>query len=153
MYKVRLIILVSVWLGGCAAPGSINVYLTHITPLPSTVMEQRARLDLRLQNLSDQPVEARGLDVALSVNGRRLARGVDNTTFTIPRLGEATQSVVVSAGVFDTLAQLLALPNVNVYSYGLRGRVVTPGPDQRFNQRGEISRADLAPLLSQGARR
>ena len=134
---------------GCAGQRNLNVYLTHITPMPSTLLEQRARLDLRLQNLSEQAINAQGLEVTLSVNGRRLARGVDGKSFTVPRLGETTHSVVVSASVFDTLAQLLALPDVNVFRYALKGRVVKPGPDQRFSQSGEIGRADLQPLVDQ----
>ena len=131
---------------GCATQNQVDVYLTNLTPMPSTLFEQRVRLDLRLQNLTEVPIEATGLDVALRVNDRRLARGVDAGSFTIPRLGEAQASVVVSSSVFDTIKQILGIGDRQVFSYTLQGRVITAGADKRFSKRGEISRAELQPL-------
>ena len=131
--------------GGCASQGKVDVYLVNVTPMPSTLFEQRARLDLRVQNLSDAPLEATGLDVALEVNGRRLARGVDGHAFTVPRMGEALASVIVSTSVFDTVKQILGMRERQVFTYALKGKV-TAGVDRRFSKTGEISRADLLPL-------
>ena len=147
--RMVFVLLLSVLLGGCVAPGNVDVYLKNITPMPSTLFEQRARLDLRFQNLGETPIEATGLDVALQVNGRRLARGVDAKSFTIPRLGEASASVVVSTSLFDTIKQILGLRDREVFTYTLKGRVIAQGMDQRFNRSGEISRSELEPLARQ----
>ena len=95
-------------------------------------------------------MEATGLDVTLQVNGRRLARGVDARHFTVPRLGESLASVVVSTSLFDTVQQILGIREREVFTYTLKGRVVTAGVDQRFSKGGEISRADLQPLGREG---
>jgi LEA14-like dessication related protein len=150
MNDMRLIFLLCVLMAsaGCTSTAVVDVYLTNITPMPSTLFEQRARLELRVQNLSEEPLEATGIDVDLRLNGKRLARGVDGTGFTVPRLGETITSVVVSSSVFDTITQLLTLQGRDVFTYGLKGRVITPGIDKRFSRGGQLSRADLQPLVS-----
>lgn len=146
--RVTLLLCVLMALTGCASTAAVDVYLTNITPMPSTLFEQRARLDLRIQNLGEKPLQATGIDVDLRLNGKRLARGVDGVGFTVPRLGETTTSVVVSSSVFDTISQLLTLQGRDVFTYALKGRVITPGIDKRFSQAGQLSRADLQPLVS-----
>ena len=142
-----MIVIVAGVLTGCVTQPNVEVYLTNLTPMPSTLFEQRVKLDLRIQNLTEQPIEATGLDVALRVNDKRLARGVDAASFTVPRLGDATASVVVSTSVFDTIRQILGLQDRQTFSYTLKGRVITPGIDQRFSRSGEISRTDLQALV------
>ena len=115
--------------------------------MPSTLFEQRVRLDLRVKNLQETPIEATGIDVSLRLNGKRLARGVDGQAISVPRLGETTASVVVSSSIFDTVKQVLSLRDRDVFTYGLSGKLITQGIDKRFNRSGEISRADLQPLV------
>ncbi len=134
-------------MGGCATSNTVDVYLRQIKPLPSTLFEQRAEIELRIQNLTDVPVQATGLDLTLRLNDMRLARGVDGQAFTVPRLGETITTVTVSSSVFDTLRQILNARQADTFSYALKGRVITAGVDKRFNRRGEISRADLQPLV------
>lgn len=146
MKKLYILVCLAV-LGGCASTAGVDVYLSNITPLPSTLFEQRVRLDLRVKNLGEAPIEATGIDVALRLNGKRLARGVDGQAIRVPRLGETTASVVVSSSIFDTVTQLLSIRDRDLFTYGLSGRLITQGIDKRFNRSGEISRADLQPLV------
>ncbi|XOV82213.1 MAG: LEA type 2 family protein [bacterium] len=146
MKKLYILTCLAV-LSGCASTAGVDVYLTSITPLPSTLFEQRVRLDLRVKNLQETPIQASGIDVSLRLNGKRLARGVDGQAISVPRLGETTASVVVSSSIFDTVKQLLSMRERDVFTYGLSGKLITPGIDKRFNRSGEISRADLQPLV------
>ena len=146
--RLTLLLCVLMALTGCTSTAAVDVYLTNITPMPSTLFEQRARLELRIQNLGEEPLQATGIDVDLRLNGKRLARGVDGAGFTVPRLGETTTSVVVSSSVFDTISQLMTLQGRDVFTYALKGRVITSGIDKRFSRAGELSRADLQPLVS-----
>ena len=146
--RLTLLLCVLMALTGCTSTAAVDVYLTNITPMPSTLFEQRARLELRIQNLGEKPLQATGIDVDLRLNGKRLARGVDGVGFTVPRLGETTTSVVVSSSVFDTISQLLTLQGRDVFTYALKGRVITPGVDKRFSRAGQLSREDLQPLVS-----
>ena len=137
-------------LGGCTTTSNVDVYLTNITPMPSTLFEQRVRLDLRVKNLGEVPIQATGIDVALRLNGKALARGVDGQMISVPRLGETTTSVVVSSSIFDTVTQVLSMRDRDVFTYGLSGKLITQGIDKRFSRSGEISRADLQPLVQTG---
>ncbi len=134
-------------LSGCATTSNVDVYLANITPLPSTLFEQRVRLDLRVKNLGETPIQATGIDVALRLNGKALARGVDGQSINIPRLGETTASVVVSSSIFDTVTQLLSMRDRDLFTYGLTGKLLMPGLDKRFSHSGQISRSDLQPLV------
>ena len=96
-------------LGGCAHYKPIDVFVVGLTPQESGPLEQRIKVDLRIQNPNDQPITADGMQIRLDVNGTRLARGVSDATFTIPRLGETTTSIVATTTVFDLAKQIVAL--------------------------------------------
>ncbi len=133
-------------LTGCATQPAVAVYVTDLQPLPSTLFEQRLQLDLRIQNLSDKPIQATGMAVQLELNDRQWGRGVSAEPVAIPALGESRARVAVSSGVFDTVRQLLALQGRETFTFGLSGRLIVPGLDKRFRRGGEISRADLESL-------
>jgi LEA14-like dessication related protein len=141
-------------LAGCASRPSVDVALIGLAPVESTLLEQRLRLDFRLQNFSDRPIDATGLELTLHVNGRRLARGVDNKAFHVDRLSETTVSAVVSTSLFDVARQLLALPEQERFSYQLDGRVYLQGWPRSagFSRSGEISPSELARLAGSGSR-
>jgi len=133
-------------LTGCATQPAVDVYLVNIKPLPSTLFEQRAEIDLRFQNLGDQPIRASGVNISLTVNGKKLAQGVSRGNFTIPPLSESTTSVTVSSGLFDTIRQLLAIPERESFSYILKGKIYADGLDRRFRRSGELHKTDLRAL-------
>jgi LEA14-like dessication related protein len=144
--KPWLMAIAIVAMPGCAVQPTVDVYLTNLKPLQSTVFEQRAELSLRFQNLRPEPLEVSGMDVRLIVNDKRLARGVTNQSFTIEPLAEATSTVIVSAGMFDTIRQLLGMRERQSYSYSLEGKLYTPGINRRFRRSGELSRRELGAL-------
>ena len=151
----KLLVLAMVLLAsGCVTQPTLDVYVTNIVPLASSgLLEQRARMDLRLQNLSETPVQATGVDVRVVVNGTQLARGVSGAGFEIPRLDSVSTSVEVSASAFATIRQLLGIANRTRFSYQLKGRVFTEGVDKRFTRAGEFTREELSNLaLPSGAR-
>ena len=139
-------------LTGCAAQPNVDVALVGLAPMESTLLEQRLRLDFRLQNFSERVVNATGVELTLNVNGRRLARGVDNGAFRVDRLGETRVSAVVSTSLFDVARQLLDLPNRERFSYELTGRIYLEGWPRSvpFSRSGEIARDDLARLVGAG---
>ena len=141
-------------LTGCATQPRMDVALVGLAPVESTLLEQRLRVDFRLQNFSEQVVRATGVEVTLNVNGQRLARGVDNGAFQVDRLGETRVSAVVSTSLFDVARQLLTLQDRETFSYELTGRVYLDGWPRSvpFSRSGEISRGDLARLVGAGGR-
>ena len=142
-------------LAACVSQPEIDVLVARIAPAESTMLEQRARIDVRIRNFSERAIAASGMTLKLDVNGRRFARGVSNQTFSVPALGEATTSIVVGISVFDVVHQLLGLEGRQTFDYVLRGKVFGAGVtarDSRFTRRGEFTREQLTALAGQPAR-
>ena len=130
-----------VLLAGCASQPPVDVFVIRLTPLESTGLEQRLRIDLRVQNPTDQPISVRGIQLGLDVNGRPLARGVSNEAFTVPSLGEATTSIVTSTSLFDLLRQVIGLESRQALDYSLKGHLYRDGGwpgSLRFERAGTL---------------
>jgi LEA14-like dessication related protein len=115
---------------GCASVASLQapeVRVTSLQMLESTQgsLEQRFAVGLRLTNPNNRAVDVDGLDFELELNGKRLARGVTNEAFELPRLGEAETRVVVTTSVFDVLRQALDLAGRSdaTMDYRVKGRL------------------------------
>ena len=107
-------LILSLAAAGCASIASLEAPEVRVTSLQmleseSGSMEQRFAVGLRLVNPNNKAVTIDGLDFELALNDRRLARGVSNETFELPRLGEAETRVVVTTSVFDVLRQAVEL--------------------------------------------
>lgn len=140
----QLLLLAS--LAGCAAQPAVDVFVTRLAPVESTLLEQRTRIDLRLQNLGSESFRARGVAVQLELNGSRFAQGVSDEPFDVPSLGETTTSVVLSTSLFDVIRQLLRLEGRQTFAYELKGRVYTGSVGHRFRRTGEFTREQLQAL-------
>lgn len=117
-------------LPGCASVRSLEPPEVRVTslqmldPQPGS-FEQRFAVGLRLLNPNDRALAVNGLNFELDVNDRRLASGVTDRAFELPRLGEAETSVVVTTSLFDVLGQALEIAGRKdaTMSYRLRGRL------------------------------
>jgi LEA14-like dessication related protein len=143
--------LVLVSLAGCAQYKPVDVFVIGLQPTEGSPLEQRIRVDLRIQNPNDQPIDAHGMQIRLDVNGARLARGVSDATFTIPRLGETTTSIVATTSLFDLAKQIVALSGTQSFKYVLEGDVYVdsmPGGFGRsvsFHNEGEFKPGAVNP--------
>ncbi|NNF44648.1 MAG: LEA type 2 family protein [Phycisphaerales bacterium] len=108
---------------GCTTMERPEVHVTNITPLESTLFEQRMQVDLRLQNPNPTDLALRGLDFTLDVNHRRLARGLSNEPIVVPALGEAEATIITSTTLFDLVRQASGLGVESELTYQLSGRV------------------------------
>jgi len=60
--------------------------------------------DLRIRNLNEFDLLVMDIDLTFNLNGIRLARGLDNTTITVPpRLSDPFVSVQTSPSTFDVV--------------------------------------------------
>jgi len=98
-----------------------EVLITNVTPLDSTPFEQRLDVELRVRNPNDYDLQVTGLDFRLDVNKKRLARGLGNKAFTIPRLGDATVTIETSTSMLHLMRQILSLRNTQTLTYGVSG--------------------------------
>jgi LEA14-like dessication related protein len=115
---------------GCASvttlePPQVEVTsVSFLEPMPGSV-EQRFAVGLRLLNPNNRALAIDGLDFDLDLNDRRLASGVTNQPFELPRLGQAETSVIVTTSVREVLRQALDLGTRldAPMDYRVRGRV------------------------------
>ncbi|NWF74466.1 MAG: LEA type 2 family protein [Nitrospirae bacterium] len=98
-----------------------EVLVINITPLEVTAFEQRLQVDLRIRNPNDFDLVVTGIDFTLNLNGKRLARGLSNNDFRVPRLSDAVVSVQTSTSTFDVVGQLLSLSRDQDLSYNITG--------------------------------
>ena len=139
---MRIVLLWIVMLcSGCAQLTPLDVFVIGISPADSGPLEQRVRVALRIQNPNDAPVMATGMSIQLDLNGQRLARGVSDAAFTVPRLGETTTSIIASTSLFDVAKQLIAMPGRQSMNYVLRGEVYRAGLSGsiKFHRDGTLS--------------
>jgi LEA14-like dessication related protein len=98
-----------------------EVLVANVTPLEATAFEQRLQVDLRIRNPNDFDLLVTGIDFTLTLNGKRLARGLSNKDITVPRLSDAVVSVQTSTSTFDMVRQLLSFSQKQDLSYDITG--------------------------------
>jgi len=152
----RLIpLLLALLLAGCASYTPPDLALVGLAPLESTLFEPRMRLDFRLQNTGKRPLNVRGVNLQLEVNGVELARGVDELGFVLPAFGESRASVEVSASLVNVIQLLLSLPTTETFSYQLGGRLHLAGfpGSLPISRGGSLTREQLLALTGAQGRR
>lgn len=108
-------------------------------------LETIFRLQLRVINPNEEPIEVRGLTCTLKVNGKSFATGISDEHVTIPASGTTTVPVLVYAGVFDLVGPVIELLQNNAsqpvkpLEYALTGSL-------RLGEKGE----DKIPFSLQG---
>jgi len=100
-----------------------EVYLLRITPLESSLFEQRLDTEFRLRNPNDVDLAIDGLDLVVKVNGQRFVRVLSGDAITVPRFGEATLRATASTSTLDVLRQVSALGRTQEPSYEISGYV------------------------------
>jgi len=127
---------------GCATAPRPDVIVIDVEPLEGGTLEQRVRVDLRVQNPSPQPISVAGMSLRLLVNGEPLARGVSDQHFSVPPLGEATTSIVTSTTLFDLMRQIRGAQKRSDFVYRLEGKLFLDNPPGRslsFESEGTLA--------------
>jgi len=132
-------------------PESPEVLLVNITPLDTTMFEQRLKVDLRVRNPNDFDLEVTGLDFTLHLNEQRLARGLTNTASTIPRLGDSVLSVETTTSTLDVVRQLLNFRQNQDLTYQVSGVVHVQGIRLPFENKGVLMDASQFTSSSPGS--
>lgn len=145
-FAAVLALLVAAGCANLAALQAPEVQVTSLQLLEPAAgsLEQRFAVGLRLVNPNNRALAVDGLDFELDLNDRRLARGVTNRAFELPRLGETETSVIVTTSVFDLLRQAVELGSGRqaAMDYRLRGRLHLGSGFVRsvpFDHRGKLT--------------
>ncbi len=128
-----------------------EVLVINITPLEATAFEQHLQVDLRIRNPNDFDLIVTGIDFKLDVNGKRLARGLGNKDFTIPRLSDAVMSVQTSTSTFDLIRQIMSFSRKQDLSYEISGVLHSKEGRLPFDSSGVL--LDQSQLSGQPAQR
>jgi len=101
-----------------------EINVINIVPLEAEgLFEQRAQVDLRIINPNDVDLHITGISFKLDINDVRFTRGVSSKSITVPRLGEAKTSLVVSTTMLDIFRQVLALDKHKEVNYVIKGKL------------------------------
>ena len=150
MLKRLLLLLNALLLSSCASlmptSDSLKVNLSSMQMLESTLMEQRYRIRIRVQNRSRSEMHVVGLSFDLELNGSEFASGVSSQAVTIEPLSEALLSVDLTSTLFGLVRQIRSMQQLQdkPLSYVFSGVFYTSEAafGIAFKEQGEI---DLRP--------
>lgn len=126
-----------------------EVLVTNVTPLDSTAFKQRLKVDLRVRNPNDYDLQVTGIDFRLELNGKRLARGLGNKEFVVPRLSDAVASVETSTSTLDVVRQVLGLRKTQELAYGITGVLHLQDGRLPFENTGVfVEKGELSGILN-----
>jgi LEA14-like dessication related protein len=145
-------------ISGCASMARrdpVEAYVVGIEPLPGAGLEVRMLVKLRVQNPNEAPIDYTGVSVSMSVQGKRFASGVSNTTGSIPRFGESVLDVPVSISAFRLVGRAMEVfgsEGTDKIEYELRGKLAGPAFNTvRFSSKGEMKLPEGAPVHESGS--
>ncbi|MCU7815620.1 MAG: LEA type 2 family protein [Candidatus Thiodiazotropha sp. (ex Lucinoma kastoroae)] len=145
--KLASLITLLLVFSGCASlqhqKERIKVTIADLSPLKSTLMEQRFLVKIRLQNRSKEALNIDGMSFDLDLNGKNFASGVSSQAATIPGYSESMLEVKISSTVFGLIRQLDALQGRQgePFEYRISGNLSTPDSlfALPFSESGEIN--------------
>ncbi|MGI9289491.1 MAG: LEA type 2 family protein [Pseudomonadales bacterium] len=111
---IRLCFL-SLLIAGCATmrPNfeTPDIHVTSFSMLPSTGLEARFKIGLRVTNPNAQALNVRGIKYNVSLEGFEFIRGVGNDIPTIPGYGEEEFFVEASTNLIESIKMITSFIN------------------------------------------
>jgi LEA14-like dessication related protein len=114
-------------LSGCAGWGkrleTPRITLSNFNVQEIKIFESVFTIEMRVFNTNDIPMEIKGLNCDLELNGKRLATGVSNVEINIPSYETALVPMTLYSSVLDVLTVLRKLAKNEKLEYKLTGRI------------------------------
>jgi LEA14-like dessication related protein len=114
-------------LSGCAGWGkrleSPRITLANFNVQEIKIFESVFTIEMRVFNTNDIPMEIKGLNCDLELNGKRLATGVANVKINIPSYETALIPMTLYSSVLDVVRVLRGLAKTEKLEYKLTGRL------------------------------
>lgn len=144
--RFGIIAMLVLALTGCGGKGKtvkhdyVDASISQLQLGQSGVLEQTWILTLRLQNPNNYDIPADGMKFLVRVNGKEFARGVDNRSVMIPRLGEAIVQVRAISDLSAVMNQINDMRSIGYQGidYRLTGTVYSERWRYPFEHRGNI---------------
>jgi len=114
-------------MSGCAGIGKTleppRVSLANIQVEEVKAFETVFQIQLRVFNTNDIPIEIKGIDCDLEINGRKFASGVSKVEKEIPSYGTDIIPITLYSSVLEMVRGFFNLPNKEKFQYKISGRV------------------------------
>jgi len=114
-------------LTGCAGWGkrleAPRITLSSFNVQQIKIFESIFKIEMRVFNTNDIPMEIRGFNCDLELNGKRLATGVSNIETNIPSYETALVPMTLYSSVLDVLTVLRKSATSEKLEYKLTGRI------------------------------
>lgn len=126
----------------------LSVNLANVSLQDATLLEQRYRMQLRIQNPNPIELPIDGLSYEVEINGKPFAKGLSNRAVTVPRYGSELIEVEGTSTLFDILRQLVELQKgqAKTVQYHLKGKLgLRSGSRVPFDYQGEIELPKISP--------
>jgi len=119
--------LVSFILAGCAGLGKRleppRIALANIKLQEAKVLETVFQIEIRVFNTNEVPLEVKGIECDLEINGKHFATGVSSVEVKIPSYETALIPMMVYSSVLDIVMGLKALASTDNLKYDITGRL------------------------------
>jgi LEA14-like dessication related protein len=145
---IVLALYIAIFVLACAGPGkrleSPRISLAHLEVQEAQVFETVFQIALRVFNTNDVPLEVKGIDCSLELNGKDFAHGVSDVNVLIPAHGTERIPMTVYSSLVDMARGLLRAQSEEKLKYKIKGRLRLEGgfmvPSTiPFSTEGEIS--------------
>jgi len=101
-----------------------NLSVINIQVDEATVLEQKYRIQVRVQNPNDYDLAVTGMKYTLELNGAPFLRGVSDQAFVVSRYGEIVTEVGGVSTIFSFVRQIEALQTAGeTLTYRLSGKL------------------------------
>ena len=114
-------------MSGCAGWGqrleSPRITLANFNVQEIKIFESVFTIEMRVFNTNEVPLEIKGLNCDLELNGKRLATGVANVQINIPSYETALIPMTLYSSVLDVVTVLRGLAKTEKLEYKLTGRL------------------------------
>jgi LEA14-like dessication related protein len=121
------LIYVLLILSGCAGLGrrleTPRITLSNFSVQEIKAFESVFKIEMRVFNTNDVPLEIKGLNCDLELNGKRLATGVTNVKVDIPSYETGIVPMTLYSSVLDVMRVLRGLTKTEKLQYKLTGRL------------------------------
>ena len=141
-------------IAGCAGVGKRleppRVKMANIRPESFNLVETVFEVQLRVFNTNDTPLNIRGVESEIEINGKPFAFGVSESDVEIPAYGTALLPLRVYSSVFDIIKSAVGLQGQNQLNYHIKGKLRLGGnafpSTLPFESEGHISLPDIPEL-------
>ena len=121
------LIVILLILSSCAGWGkrmeTPRITLANFNVQEIKIFESVFNIEMRVFNTNDIPMEIKGLNCDLELNGKRLATGVANVKTNIPSYETAIIPMTLYSSVLDVVKVLRGLAKTEKLEYKLTGRL------------------------------